>query len=189
VTLVTRCVAIAVAVCLASPTAWGHSFPPVRTVVVQVEADGLAVLVGYRPGSGDATDNVVARAASQPKSRVLDTLREVMEAYALAPLAFTLDGKPLVPTSVRAKLAVEQGTGRPSVVVLVTYKTPVAGRLAVVSKDARSTRISWQDRAGCRVDLGTAPAQDRWFTGVASFLLTLGAPCVPSRSESLPAPP
>ena len=34
---VTRCVAIAVAVSLAATPAWGHSFPPVRTVVVQVE--------------------------------------------------------------------------------------------------------------------------------------------------------
>ena len=184
----TRCVAIAVAACVAGPFAWGHSFPPVRTVVVQVERDGLALLVGYRPGSGDATDNVVARAGSQPKSRMLETLRGVMEAYALAPIAVTVDGKPLVPTSVRAKLAFEPDTGRPSVVVLVTYASPPPGQLAVTSKDPRSTRISWQDRDSCRVDPSAAPAQDRWFTGVASFLLTLAAPCAPSRSSRLSGP-
>jgi hypothetical protein len=180
----TRCVAILVAICLAGQAAWGHAFPPVRTVVVQVERDGLAVLVGYRPGSGDATDNVVARAATQPRSRMLDALREVLEAYALAPIAFTVDGKPLVPTSVRAKIAFEADGTRPSVVVLLTFARPPAGKLAVTSKDARSTRISWQDRDSCRVDLAGAPAQDRWFTGVASFLLTLAGPCVSSPSAS-----
>lgn len=180
----TRCVAALVAICLAAATAWGHSFPPVRTVVVQVERDGLAVLVGYRPGSGDATDNVVARAGSQPKSRMVETLRGVMEAYALAPIAITVDGKPLVPTSIRAKLSFEADGERPSVVVLVTYASPPAGHLAVISKDPRSTRISWQDRDSCRVDLAAAPAQDRWFTGVASFLLTLGAPCSASSRSS-----
>ena len=170
----TRCVAIVVAVCLAAVPAWGHAFPPVRTVVVQVEKAGLSLLVGYRPGSGDATANIVARAESQPKARRREALREVMEAYALQPLAVTVDGKPLIPTSVRAKL-VDEG-----VVVLVTYASPPSGKLAVISKDARTTRISWQDRASCRVDLASAPAQDRWFTGVASFLLTLAAPCVSS---------
>lgn len=184
-----RRVAILVAMVLAVPTAWGHSFPPVRTVVVQVEGDELAVLVGYRPGSGEATENIVARAASQPKSRVLEVLREVLEAYALQPIAFTLDGKPLKPSSIRAKIALEPDSGRPSVVVLVTYPTGSAGQLLVTSKDPRNTRISWQDRSGCRVDLARAPAQDRWHEGVASFLLTLAAPCANSRSVSLPAQP
>lgn len=181
----TRCVAILLAICLAGQAAWGHAFPPVRTVVVQVERDGLAVLVGYRPGSGDATDNIVARAATQPRSRVIETLRDVLEAYALAPISFTVDGKPLVPTSVRAKVAFEGDGSRPSVVVLLTFARPPAGKLAVTSKDPRSTRISWQDRDSCRVDLAGAPAQDRWFTGVASFLLTLAGPCpASSRSRS-----
>jgi len=182
---ITRRVATLVAICLACQPAWGHSFPPVRTVVVQVEGDGLALLVGYRPGSGAATDNIIARAASQPKSRVLETLRDVMEAYALAPIAVTIDGKPLVPTSVRAKLDFEGDGSKPMVIVLVTYASPPAGKLAVISKDPRSTRISWQDRSGCRVDMDRSPAQDRWFTGVASFLLELAGPCVASsRSAS-----
>jgi len=178
---VTRRVAILVAVCLAAVPAWGHSFPPVRTVVVQVEKDGLSLLVGYRPGSGDATSNIVARAESQPKSRRREALRDVMEAYALSPLSVTVDGKPLYPTSVRAKLLDE------GVVVLVTYASPPSGHLAVLSKDPRTTRISWQDRASCRVDLAAAPAQDRWFTGVASFLLTLAAPCASSPSSPSPS--
>jgi hypothetical protein len=175
---VTRCVAIWVAICLAALPAWGHSFPPVRTVVVQVEAKELVLLVGYRPGSGPATDTIVARAASQPRSRAPAVLRDVLEAYALAPLAVAVDGVPLRPASIRAKVAIEPATGLPSVVVLVTYALPARGELAISSRDPRTTRISWQDRRSCRVDLATAPAQDRWFTGVASFLLTLAAPCV-----------
>jgi hypothetical protein len=180
----TRRVATLVAICLACQPAWGHSFPPVRTVVVQIENDGIALLVGYRPGSGAASDNIIARAASQPKSRVMDTLRDVMEAYALAPIAVTIDGKPLVPTSVRAKLDFEGNASKPMVIVLVTYASPPAGKLAVISKDPRTTRFSWQDRSGCRVDIDRSPSQDRWFTGVASFLLELAGPCVSSRSAS-----
>jgi len=177
---VTRCVAIALAICLAATAAWGHAFPPVRTIVVQIERAELVLLVGYRPGSGDATEAIVARAASQPKPRALAVLREAMQAYALAPIAVGVDGKPLVPTSVQAKL---QLADRPSVVVLVTYKLPAAGQLAVTSHDPKTTRISWQDRDSCRVDLASAPAQDRWFTGVASFLLDLRRPCATSRSS------
>jgi hypothetical protein len=141
------------------------------------------VLVGSRPGSDQAIDSIVARAGSQPKSRALEALRDTMEAYALAPIAVTVDGKPLVPTSIRAKLGLDGGGGRPTVVVLVSYALPTSGQLAVTSHDPGTTRISWQDRDSCRVDLAAAPAQDRWFTGVASFLLKLRAPCVNSRSS------
>ena len=171
-------VAIAVAVCLAATAAWGHTFPPVRTVVVQVEKAELVVMVGYRPGTGEPTETILARAASQPKSQVLETLRGVMTAYAMAPLTISIDGKPLVPTSVRAKIGVETGGARPIVVVLVTFAMPATDRthaLAIASKDLRTTRISWQDRCSGRVDLANAPAQDKWFDGVASFLLSIGA--------------
>jgi hypothetical protein len=176
---VTRCVAIAVAICVAATAAWGHAFPPVRTIVVQIERDELVLLVGYRPGSGDATETIIARAASQPKPRALEVLRDTMEAYALAPIAVTVDGKLLAPASAHAKLDLSAN----SVVVLVTYKLPASGQLSVISHDPRSTRISWQDRDSCRVDLASAPAQDRWFTGVASFLLDLRRPCATSRSS------
>ena len=179
----TRRVATVVAICLAATAAWGHTFPPVRTVVVQVERDQLAVLIGYRPGTGEPTEAILARVASQPRSQTLDALKGVMTAYAIAPLAFTVDGNPLVPTAVRAKIGIESGGARPMVVVLVTFALPARGHLAVISKDPRTTRISWQDRASCRVDLAEAPAQGQWFTGVASFLLDLGAPCASSGSS------
>jgi hypothetical protein len=175
---VTRSVAIAVAVCLAATQAWGHSFPPVRTVVVQVEKSEIVLMVGYRPGTGEPTQTIFARAASQPKSQELEALRGVMTAYAMAPLTVMVDGKALVPTSVRAKIGVESGGARPIVVVLVTYAMPTTDRtraLSVASKDPRTTRISWQDRCSGRVDLAAAPAQDKWFDGVASFLLSLGS--------------
>jgi hypothetical protein len=185
-----RCVATAVAMVVAVRLSWGHTFPPVRTVVAQVERCELAVLVGYRPASGEATDTVLARIASQPKSQMLVTAKHVLAKQALAPLSFTVDGKPLVPTSVRAKIGVDPGGTRPIAILLVTFAIPTAGTLAISSQDARSTRISWTDRSSHRVDYEQAPAQGRWFTGVASFLLSLGPPkgdsaCVRSR-RSLP---
>ena len=184
----TRCVAIALAIALARGAAWGHTFPPMRSVVVQVEYCELVAMIGYRPGSGEPTQTILSRVANQPKSRVLDSLKQVMSAYALAPIAIALDGVALVPTSVRAKLGVEDGGARPIVVVLVTYALRGGGTLAVTSKDVRSTRISWQDRSHGRVDLAGAPAQDHWHADVASFLLSvspsLGVPaCAVSRSS------
>jgi hypothetical protein len=178
--------AIGLAIGLAGPPAWGHTFPPVRTVVVQVERCELAVLVGYRAGSGEATQQLVARAASQPKSQAVDAVRDLMAAQAMAPLAFTVDGRVLAPTSVRAKLSAQGDGARPMVVVLVTYTLPPGKQLALASRDPRTTRISWTDRASGRVAISDAPGQGRWFTGVASFVLPLapssgGPPCVTPR--------
>src|SRR6185436_284795 len=105
----TRCVAIALAICLAGQTAWGHTFPPVRTVVIQVEGCEIAVLVGYRPASGEATDTLLARIAAEPKSHQLEAAKAAIAREALAPLTFTLDGKPLVETSLHAKIGVDPG--------------------------------------------------------------------------------
>lgn len=171
----TRCVASLVAICLAASAAWGHTFPPVRTVVVQVEGCEVAVLVGYRPGTGEPTEAILAQVAARPKSRMLDALRGVMTAYAMAPLAIAVDGKPAVPTGVRVKVGLEAGGARPIVIVLVTFAVASAGRLTVTTLDPRTTRISWQDRSTGRVDLAAAPTQDHWYAGVASFLLSLGA--------------
>jgi hypothetical protein len=182
-------VAIAVAIAVAPGAAWGHTFPPMRSVVVQVEDCELVVMIGYRPGSGEPTQAILARVANQPKSRVIDSLKQVMAAYATAPIAIAVDGTALVPTSVRAKVGIEDGGARPIVVVLVTYALPHGGSLQVTSKDPRTTRISWQDRSTQRVDLAAAPAQDRWHSDVASFLLNLRpstggrSVCTPSKSS------
>jgi hypothetical protein len=186
--LVTRCVAIALAVCLAGQPAWGHSFPPVRTVVVQVERCEIAVLIGYRPASGEATDALLAQIASRPKLQRLAAARDLLAQRALAPLHFAVERRALVPTSVRAKVGLDPSGTRPMVVVLATFAIPAAGTLSVTSKDPRSTRISWTDRGSGRVDRDHAPAQGQWFTGVASFLLSLAAPpgdlaCAPSSSS------
>jgi hypothetical protein len=151
-----------------------HTFPASRTVVVQVEAREVALLVGYRPGTGEASEAILRRAAGQPKERGLATLRDVLATEALAPLTLAVDGKPLVPTSVRAKLGTEPGGARPMVVLLVTYSLPTGAQLSLASKDPKSTRISWSDRDSHRVQLGDAPAQGRWFDGVASFNVKLG---------------
>lgn len=190
-----RCVAVAVAtalaIALAGPAAWGHTFPPMHTVVVQVEPCEVALLIGYASGTGDSTERIIARVASQPKSHAVDALRDTLAAYALAPLTVTLDGAALVPTAVRAKVGLDAGGTRPTVVVLATFALPHGGKLAIASRDPRTTRISWQDRASGRLVDDAAPRQGHWFTGVASFLLPVGEPsggrsC--ARSSSSPSP-
>ncbi|MEJ7597671.1 MAG: hypothetical protein WKG01_07165 [Kofleriaceae bacterium] len=168
-------------IALAGSPAWGHTFPPVRTVVLQVERDEVVLLVGYRPGSGEPTQALLARAASQPKSLALKTLRSRMATDAMAPLALVLDGVTLVPTSVRSKLGTEPSGVRPMVIVLVTYRVPRGTELAVTSRDPRTTRISWADRDSGRVAISEAPTQGKWFSGVASFLLQLRS-CEPDCS-------
>lgn len=173
-------------VTLAARPSWGHVFAPLRSIVVQVEPCEVAMLVGYRAGSREEADGLVARVASRPKSQVASALREVLAGFAMSPLTLAVDGKPLVPTTVRAKLSEDSPGGRPMVALLVTYALPAGNRLSLVTRDPRSTRISWTDRESGRVDLEVAPAQGKFHSGVASFLLNLkptsggSATCVPS---------
>jgi hypothetical protein len=169
-------VATALAIALAGPAAWGHTFPPVHTVVVQVERCEVALLIGYSAGTGEPTERIIARVASQPKSHALGALRDTLAAYALAPLTVRVDGNTVVPTTVRAKIGLDAGGTRPVVAVLSTFAMHAGGKLEIVSRDPRTTRISWQDRGSGRIVRDAAPAQDHWFTGVASFLLPLAAP-------------
>ncbi|MBC7976416.1 MAG: hypothetical protein H7138_15705 [Myxococcales bacterium] len=161
---------------LAGPAAWGHTFPPVHTVVVQVERCEIALLIGYAAGTGESTERIIARVASQPKSHAVDALRDTLAAYALAPLTITVDGVAVVPTAVRAKIGLDAGGKRPVVVVLASVAMPRGGKLAIASRDPRTTRISWHDRGSSRVVADAAPTQGKWFSGVASFLLPVGAP-------------
>jgi hypothetical protein len=178
-------VATLLAIGLAGEAAWGHSFPAVRTVVVQVEPCGVSLLVGYRPGSGEAVESLLTRVASQPKSHGLGAMRDLMTATAMAPLSVSSDGVRLVPTAVRAKLGLEPGGARPMVVVLVTFSLPAGHTLAVTSTDRRTTQISWQDLASHRVVIPDAPAQDQWYVGVASFLLKLSPTTCAAPSSSV----
>jgi hypothetical protein len=159
----------------------------VHTVVIQVERCEVALLIGYAAGTGESTERIVARVASQPKSLVVDALRDTLTAYAMAPIAIAVDGKSLVPTSVRAKVGFDASGRRPVVVVLATFALPDGAGLTITSRDARTTRISWEDRASGRVTLGRAPAAGQWFTGVASFLLPL-APAPGGSSCATSAP-
>jgi hypothetical protein len=186
----TRCVTTAVAVCLAGQPAWGHTFPPVRTVVVQVERCELAVMIGYRPASGVETDRVLGRIASHPKSRMVDAAKSLLASQAMAPVGVSFDGTALVPTSVRAKLGLDPGKTRPIVVVLVTFVLPArAGQLLVTTQEPRTTRISWTDRESGRIDLEQAPARSRWFAGVASLLLRLAGTTGGSACATSPRSP
>ncbi|MFT3698352.1 MAG: hypothetical protein QM831_34735 [Kofleriaceae bacterium] len=143
-------------------------------MVAQVEDQELVVMVGYKPGSGEATQKLLAQAANAPDAKLIQ-LRDELAQVAMAPLKFEVDGHSLMPTTVRAKIGVEGGGQRPMVVVLVTYALPKGDTLAIHSADARNTRISWQDRSTSkRVDLAHAPTQDHWYD-VASMLLKLCA--------------
>jgi hypothetical protein len=186
-------VATTLATSLAGPPAWGHTFPPVHSVVVQVERCELALLIGYSAGTGEPTERVVARVASQPKSHALEALRATLTAYAMAPLSITVDGAPLTPSSVRAKIGFDAGGTRPVVVVLATFSLPPGAALAITSKDPRTTRISWQDRSSGRIALDRAPSEDHWYRSVASFLLPLapatgGSSCATSGSSDASGP-
>ena len=178
--------ATALAICLAGGAAWGHTFPPARNVVVQVEPCDVVLLVGYRPGTGEPTEAILARAASAPKPLALKALEDVLSAFAMAPLVVSVDGLPLVPTNVRAKLGFEPGGARPMVVLLVSYALAPGKALTIGTKDPRSTRISWQDRGSNRVVISDAPQQGKWFAGVASMLLPLAAPAGTSPSVTPP---
>ena len=170
-------------VTLTSRPSWGHVFAPLRSIVVQVEPCSVALLVGYRAGSKEEADGIVARIANQPKSHAAAAMRDVLAGFAMAPLTLSVDGKPLVPTTVSAKLTVDAPGGRPMVVLLVTFALPAGKQLSLATRDPRSTRISWTDRRSGRVDLEAAPAQGKFFAGVASLLLNLtptsgGSSCV-----------
>jgi len=155
--------------------------------VVQVEDCELALLVGYRPASGEDTQTLLERVAAQPRGQQLDVAKSLMAQRAMSTLGVTFDGKPLVPTSVRAKLGLDPGGTRPLVVLLVTYALPGKGTLAVTANDPKTTRISWTDKSHGRVDLDAAPAQARWHSGVASFLLSLAAPTGVSACATSPS--
>ena len=174
-------------VTLASRPSWGHVFAPLRSIVVQVESCEVVLLVGYRAGSREEADGLVARVASRPKSQAAAALRDVLAGFAMSPLTLSVDGKPLVPTTVRAKLAQDAPGGRPMVALLVTFALPAGNTLALSTRDPRSTRISWTDRESGRIDLEAAPVQGKFFSGVASFLLNLrptsgGSPCASASS-------
>jgi hypothetical protein len=170
---------------LVTRSSWGHSFPAVRTVVVQVERCEVVLLVGYRPSSGEQTEAMLTRAQSLQGSKGIESLKATLTTQAMAALHLALDGKALVPTTVRAKLGTEPGGARPMIVLLVTYALPSGSQLALATREPRSTRISWTDRSGGRVTISQAPAQGRWFDGVASFLLSLsGSPGGPTCGTS-----
>ena len=177
-------VATALAIALAGPPAWAHKFPPVRTVVMQLERCEVVLFVGYRPGTGEASDATLLRAVNQPKSQGLDALRAMLAQQALAPLSLAVDGITLVPTAVRTKIGVEPGGARPMVVVLVTYAVPAGSLLTLTSKEPRTTRISWADRESARVEVERSSAQGKFYDGVASFLLPMGSPTCASPSIS-----
>ena len=178
-----------VAAAFAAPAADAHRFPPVRSVVVQVEACEVALLVGYRPATGDAAERTIARIAGLPPAKAAEALRDLLGAQAMAPLSLTVDRRPLAPSSVRAKLAPDTDGARPMVVVLATYPLPAGKSLAIASREPRTTRISWTDRDSRRVPLADAPAQGRWSPEASALSLDLLPPSPGCAATAPPRPP
>ena len=173
---------------LAAPAALAHRFPPVRSVVLQVEPCEVALLVGYRPAAGEGAERTIARVVALPPAEAAEALRDLLGAEAMAPLTVTVDGRPLAPTSVRAKLSREGDGARPAVVVLATYALPAGRSLAVASRAPKTTRISWTDRDSRRVQLDDAPAQGRWSAEAAALSLELLPPPAGAACAASPPP-
>ena len=154
---------------LAFSLAEAHFVPADRMVVVQAEPDGLAVLVSYRPPSGNRTA-LTGLAAHQRA----DVLKALLSVQAVAGLALAADGAPLPVTSVEAKLAEDPpGSGRAAIVLLITARRPAGARELTVSVAdlGEPTRLQWLDRSRGRVvDYGPVPA-GRWLSGQAALSL------------------
>jgi hypothetical protein len=164
---------------------WAHRFPSVRTVVVQVEPCSVALLVGWRPASGDTTALLLgeAKVRGSDKDKEIQVLTQQLTAMAMSSLQLVMDDSPLVPTSVEAKVSVEDGTGRPVVLLLLSYAVTTGGKLALLSKEPKSTRISWVDKSNGRVEITSSPSQLQWHDDLASFLLTLSV-SIPTEETS-----
>jgi hypothetical protein len=158
---------------------------------VQVEPCSVALLVGYRPAAGEATDTVLARTSGAHGAQGLKALRDTLAASAMAALNVAVDGEALVPITADAKLAAEPGGVRPMVIMLVTYALPAGKTLAITSREPRTSRFSWTDRSRGRIASSGAPSQRIWRDGVASFLLPLAvgeSTCATSKRSSQSAP-
>ena len=143
-----------------------------RTVVVQLERGAIALLVSWKPPGGDLADALAGAGARGPHPR--DRMRALYAERALAPLRVTVDGKPLAPASVEAKLVLDPpGSGRLTGLVLVRFTLPAGARaVSIDNRDARQTRLALADRSGGRFAIAPSLPARRWSTSVASLLLT-----------------
>jgi hypothetical protein len=171
------------AAAVATPVAASaHTFPETRTVVAQLEADTLVVLVGYQPGSGGEGVAMIAHAAEQPKGLGSHVLRAVLAARAVSPIAISVDGVRLVPRTAASKLFVDPpGSDRLAVAVMLTYDLrPGEADLALGIADPRA-RVSWVNHGACARGSSEVWKPRSYVSGVASILLKL-APCEPPSS-------
>jgi hypothetical protein len=145
----------ALAALLVASAAHAHSVPGGRDVVVQAEADAVAILVSYRP----STETWIPPQPGKERARLALARR------ALAVLEVKLDG---VPLEGKLELKLGEENGRPLLVALLTAPVPAGRRRLTVdvAADREPTATRWLDRSGGRVaSAGPRPAgesfQDR----------------------------
>jgi hypothetical protein len=156
-------------VCALGATAHAHYVPADRMVVVQAEPEGVAVLITYRPASGERTMLTGLQARHRR-----DVLTALLGVQAIAGLGLTADGAPLAVSSLSTKLVEDPpGTGRAVVVVLVTADRPAAARELTVSVAdlGEPQRLKWLDRSRGRVVESGPVAADRWLDGRSAISL------------------
>jgi hypothetical protein len=154
---------------LFAAVAEAHYVPADRMIVVQAEPDGLAVLVTYRPPSGDRS----ALTGLNARHRA-DVLKALLSVQAIAGLAIQADGVTLPLDSVEAKLAEDPpGSGRGAVVLLLTARRPAGARELTVSVAdlGEPTRLSWLDRSRGRVAEFGPVSAGQWLRGQAAVSL------------------
>ncbi len=151
-----RAPAIAIAfgaLVLAAAAAQGHSVPPRRTVTVQAEKAGAAVLVTWTSARGPQGAQMLGRAAWGRSARATDALRALASAEALRGLEFETGGVPVSPKSAKIKVRVDTGNSsdppRIVCVVLLSFesKRKFKSELVVRSVGRVETGIRWIDKS------------------------------------------
>jgi hypothetical protein len=159
----------AILLLLLASTAEAHFVPADRMIVVQAEPDGVAVLVTYRPPSGERSVLTGLSARHRP-----DVLRALLSVQAVAGVALSADGAPLAAGSVETKLVEDPpGSGRATVVVLLTARRPPRARSVNVSvvDFGEPTRTKWVDRSRGRIAQFGPVAADQWIGGRSAISL------------------
>jgi hypothetical protein len=164
-----------VAILLMPQPSWGHRFPAHTTVVAQVDDCGVSLLIGWRPASGLPTELLIGQATSTGKVRQADALQQQLSAMALSNVQLIVDGKTLQPGQIDAFVTAEEGSLRPTVLLLANFAVAKSGTVQIKVKDPKTSRISWLDKSSGRVEISQSPAQQKWFDQVASLLLYVSA--------------
>jgi hypothetical protein len=149
--------------------AFAHKTPARRTVVVQAEANEVAVLVTWTAPSGPMGRLVVAAATWGRKGDDVKTaLKTFMTSRALATLRFEGNGKNMHFDAIQTKVNLDPGPlGRHTIAILATKKLPKTRPFVLSVSSAQetgATRLSWTNRAGKDNKIQSSHKSDTWTT-------------------------